>query len=334
MKASEASSKPAVASSGLPWKKSCDWAINIDDLERVLMNECEQLHPHLRGYLDDKLTARDRRMVARHLNLCANARKELDRLRQGVKLPAVLDRPIDVPWDQKILNWIYRSKPKEPKPSTPATPASPKPSKRRGESSATPSGSSEATAENPPSLAAKKPSLLRSPLLWLAVLFLGLFLLTHLVQNAGQYRTIRNIQRWMARHGVPMFGSRSTLDLVLDVTGPHWEGDSAPVAFEYGDIIRDQEHFQVYWSLLQPDVALPPVDFTKNFLVLRFLGQKQSPGYAVWFKRLENYSDKTVVYYEESGPSAGTTVTGENRPWALQLITKPPQEPLLQQKIQ
>ena len=283
------------------------------------MNECEQLHPHLRGYLDDKLTARDRRMVARHLNLCANARKELDRLRQGVKLPAVLDRPIDVPWDQKILNWIFRPKPKEPK-DAPPTP-SPKTIKRHGE---TPAAPAPIQAEKSPIPSAKKPSLYRSPLLWLAVLFLALFLLTHLVQNAGQYRTIRNVQRWMARHGVPLFGARSTLDLVLDVTGPHWDGDAGPVAFEYGDIIRDQERFQVYWSLLEPDQPLPPVDFTKSILVLRFLGQKSGPGYAVRFKRLEEYSDKTVVYYEESGPLAGAALTGDTRAWTLQQIPKPP----------
>jgi hypothetical protein len=295
------------------------------------MNECEQLHPHLRGYLDDKLTARDRRMVARHLNLCANARKELDRLRQGVKLPAVLDRPIDVPWDQKILNWFYRPKPKEPKAPVLTTPLPPKTTKRRVEAPVAPS---MPPAENPPAATFKKPSLYRSPLLWLAVLFLGFFLLTHLVQNAGQYRTIRNIQRWMARQGVPLFGARSTLDLVLDVTGPHWEGDAGPVAFEYGDIIRDQERFQVYWSLLEPDAPLPQVDFTKSILVLRFLGQKAGPGYGVRFKRLEDYSDKTVVYYEESAPLAGAALSGETRPWTLQLIPKPPQEPLLQQKIQ
>jgi hypothetical protein len=290
-----------------------------------LMNECEQLHPHLRGYLDDKLTARDRRMVARHLNLCANARKELDRLRQGVKLPPVLDRPLDVPWDQKILNWLYR-----PKKAQDAVPANSQTRTQKRRPAPTSQGPVEQTMAPP----VKKSSLLRSPLLWLLVLLFGVILLTHLVQNAGQYRTIRSVQRWLARQGVPFCGPKSSLDLVMDVTLPHWEGDNAPVAFEYSDIIRDQEHFQVYWMLLKPDVDMPLMDFSKNYLALRVLGQKPKPGYGVKFKRVEDYSDKTVVYYDEWSPSAAATLTGETRPWTLQVIPKPPQEPLLLQKIQ
>ncbi len=289
------------------------------------MNECEQLHPHLRGYLDDRLTARDRRMVARHLNLCANARKELDRLRQGVKPATVLDQPLNVPWDQKILNWMFRPKPVKDDPPPGLSTKSPK---RR--SGSIPSSSTESPSAPPP----KNPSLLRSPLLWFMVLLLGLIFLTHLVQNAGQYKSLVSIQRWMARQGISFFGPKSTLDLVMDVTLPHWEGDDSPVGFEYGDIVRDQEHLQVYWMLLEPGVDMPQIDFTKNVLVLRFLGQKPTPGYGIKFKRLEDYSDKTLVYYDEWGPSAASTLTGDTRPWTLQVIPKPPQEPLLQQKIQ
>ena len=79
---------------------------------------------------------------------------------------------------------------------------------------------------------------------------------------------------------------------------------------------------------------LPQLDFAKNILVLRFLGQKPRPGYGVKFKRLEDYSDKTVVYYDEWAPSGNAILTGETRPWTLQVIPKPTQEPLLQQKIQ
>ena len=133
-------------------------------------------------------------MVARHLNLCANARKELDRLRQGVKLPPVLDRPLDVPWDQKILNWLYR-----PKKAQDAVPANSQPRTQKRRPAPTSQGPVEETMAPP----VKKSSLLRSPLLWLLVLLFGVILLTHLVQNAGQYRTIRSVQRWLARQGVP-----------------------------------------------------------------------------------------------------------------------------------
>src|SRR5258708_1208043 len=74
------------------------------------MNECEQIHPLLRGYVAGSLSARDRRLVARHLNLCAMARKELDRLRSGpVKAPETSVNPPSEPWDLKILRWLFKT---------------------------------------------------------------------------------------------------------------------------------------------------------------------------------------------------------------------------------
>src|SRR5580700_4946803 len=103
------------------------------------MSECEQIHPMLRGYLGETLSARDRRMVARHLNLCAAARKELDRLRSGVVKtppPEVSANPPSEPWDLKVLRWLFKTPksplpketetvPKKSKPVKEAAPASP-----------------------------------------------------------------------------------------------------------------------------------------------------------------------------------------------------------------
>src|SRR6185503_16157868 len=78
------------------------------------MNECEQIHPLLRGYINETVSARDRRMVARHLNLCASARKELESLRMGTFRSA--DTPVEravEPWDLKILRWLFNT----PKPA-------------------------------------------------------------------------------------------------------------------------------------------------------------------------------------------------------------------------
>src|SRR5580698_10400212 len=95
------------------------------------MNECEQMHPLLRGYLNDSLSARDRRMVARHLNLCASARKELDHLRSGaVKTPSpvVSANPPSEPWDLKILRWLFKT-PKSPPKETETVPKKQKPAR-------------------------------------------------------------------------------------------------------------------------------------------------------------------------------------------------------------
>src|SRR6185295_18592286 len=87
------------------------------------MNECEQIHPLLRGYLGETLSARDKRLVARHLNLCASARKELDRLRSGaLKAPIVPVEAPSEPWDLRILRWLFKTPKPAPRPAPEAAP--------------------------------------------------------------------------------------------------------------------------------------------------------------------------------------------------------------------
>ncbi|HJT24126.1 MAG TPA: hypothetical protein VJ873_06085, partial [bacterium] len=134
------------------------------------MNECEQLHPLLRGYLEDRLTARERRVVARHLNLCASARKELDQLRSGgIKAPIVSANPPSEPWDLKILRWLFKP------PKAPA----------RKETEPAPK---RAKASKPPVLQTPEPpkSFPFKAILGILLLFVALVFLTHFIQNAGE----------------------------------------------------------------------------------------------------------------------------------------------------
>ncbi len=280
------------------------------------MNECEQLHPLLRGYLDDRLTARERRMVARHLNLCASARKELDQLRSGgPKPPVVSANPPSESWDLKILRWLFK------------TPKS--------------SASKEAEAASKKSKQAKPP-VARTPespksfpfkaILGICLLFVALAFLTHFIQNAGENSLVKGVKRWLSKNHV--LGVTPSLDLVLDLTNlPHWSGSAAPVAFPCQELVTDPERFRVYWAILQPGVEPPPLDFTKNNLAVVFLGPRSGGGNSANFKRMENYADKTILWYDEAMGIQATPTAFAN-PWVLQVVPKPTQQSVLIQKIQ
>src|SRR5581483_8728563 len=292
------------------------------------MNECEQLHPLLRGYLGDTLSARDRRMVARHLNLCASARKELDRLRGGnLKSPVVSANPPKESWDFKALRWLFKKPSGETnKPSKEAEPPAPKKVKPAKEGSA--ASPNAAPAAVFPNLKHPQSSTL-IPILGVLFLFVGLVFLTHFIQNAGQNSLVKGTQRWLSQHGITALGTPS-LDLVLDLTNqPQWGGATAPVAVPYQEIITDTDHYNVFWRILEPGLEPPAVDFTKNQLVVLVLGPKAGPAHSVHFKRMENYANKTVLWYDDAPPATPSSV----RSWVLQVFPKPAQLPVLVQKI-
>jgi hypothetical protein len=283
------------------------------------MNDCEQLHPLLRGYLSDTLSARDRRMVARHLNLCAAARKELDRLRGGsIKAPVTSANPPSESWDLKLLRLMFKT----PKPSA-AKSAEAAPKKPRA-----PKETAAPTSEKP------KKSSSWKPILGVLLIFVALAFLTHFIQNAGDNSIIKGTKRWFSRHGINAFGTPS-VDMILDLTGqPQWGGPNAPVAFPYKEVLTDPDRYSLYWQILEPGLEPPPVDFAKNDLVVFFLGQKPTGGYSIRFKRMENYSDKTILWYDEVMPSAAQANSPPGRSWVLQMVPKPAQLPVLIQKIQ
>jgi len=285
------------------------------------MNECEQTHPMLRGYLEDGLSARDRRVVARHLNLCASARKELDRLRSGpLKSPVIPSRPPTEPWDLKILRMFFKTKKQTTSPKlVEEAPKKPK-----------------APLKQAPALSTSTPGKKSSawkPLLGLFVFFLALVFLTHFVQNAGENSTVKSIKRWLSKNGA--LGVTPSLDLVLDLTNlPHWSGNSAPVAGAYRAFVSDEEHFKVYWGFLQPNAPEPIIDFNKNALAVVFVGPKTTAGYGVRFKVMKNYSDKTLLEYDEVAPLNGEVATTLTNSWIIQVVPKPAQMPVVIEKIQ
>ena len=287
------------------------------------MNDFEQLHPLLRGYLSDTLSARDRRMVARHLNLCASARKELDRLRSGtIKSPVVSANPPSEPWDLKILRWLFKT----PPPQAKKEPKDPEPPARK------PKAAKEAPSDPGPNPSRKSSAL--TLILGVLLLFVALVFLTHFIQNAGDNRLVKGTKRWLSRHGINALGNPS-LDLVLDLTGlPQWGGPNSPVAFSYKEVISDQDHYNLFWRLLEPGLDPPGVDFSRNDLVVFFTGQKPTGGYSVRFKRMENYADKTILWYDDILPSTTQLNSPPSRSWVLQMVPKPAQLPVLIQKIQ
>ena len=200
------------------------------------MNECDQIHPLLRGYLQETISASQRRIVARHLNLCAASRKELEKLRQGSpKVIAPFLAPKE-PWDIRVLRWLFQV----PKPLAPKSKESSSAKKTTSEKKAFP----------------------WKPLLGVVVFFVALVFLTHFVQNAGENPWVKNSKKWISQKGWHLFGINPALELVLDLSNlPHWSGDFAPVAFPYQEMISDADHFKVYWQLLQPGQTLPKVDF-------------------------------------------------------------------------
>lgn len=277
------------------------------------MNECDQIHPLLRGYLQETISASQRRVVARHLNLCAASRKELEKLRQG---PSKFITPVSdsssphEPWDIKILRWLF----KMPKPAA---------SKIKETNS---------TKKNDKPFVEKKPSALK-PILGVVAFFVALAFLTHFVQNAGENPVVKTTKRWISQKGWHLFGINPSLELVLDLSNlPHWTGDYAPVAFPYQEMISDADHFKIYWQLLQPGIPMPKVNFDENALVVVFLGPKTVAGNTVHFKRSENYTDRTILWYDEVNPTSGEIAA--TRPWVLQQVPKPSQQPVLIQSIQ
>ena len=283
--------------------------------QRLSMNECEQVHRLLKGYLQNDLSAVERRQVARHLNLCASARKELDELMRGGKKTAPLpQKPVQESWDFKVLNWLFKTAPQAPEKA--------------------PGGRKKPASPAKTSVAGEDVGDRHSPLKAMAVLvlfFVGLMVLTHFIQNPF---SLKNIRSWARHLGLSLEKESPIADMILDFRSlPHWGGTNAPVAREQGDVISDADHLDVYWRFLRPDGEEPQIDFNQNVLVVFFAGAKPVGGQSVRLKRMETRPDSTIIWYEETGPRIVQTVNANGiRPWILQVIPKPP-KPIVFRKI-
>jgi hypothetical protein len=334
------------------------------------MNECEQIHPLLRGYLGNALSARERRLVARHLNLCASARKELDRFRSGpIRAPEMTANPPSETWDFKILRWFFKTA--KIKPKTVPEPRLPVPEDQilipvefveeqpREEPV---KKTTEVQSEQPlisleeqlalrqafqptvlPDIKPKKQTL--SPVVphrstfkfifYIVLFFMALVLLTHFIQNMSDNSMVRGVKHWMAKRGYHILGVRPTLELVVDLTNfPHWSGDVAPVAFPYQELVTDPDRFKIYWQILQPGIPLPSIDFSQDSLAIVFLGSQKTSGYEAKFKRSETYTNKTIYWFDEVAPSREETPNAPARPWIIQQVPIPTQMPGEIQKVQ
>jgi len=275
------------------------------------LNECEQIHPLLRGFLAETLTARDRRLVARHLNLCASARKEMDRLRSGpLRSPQNPVEPPSEPWDLKVLRWLFKS----PGHRTPATP---RPNKK-------------VRPVLDEVIPVERPSVWK-PILGVLAIFVALAFATHLIQNAERNEALAAAKRWLTKKGFP--GMKPTLEMVQDLAMlPSWNGPLTRATGPYLGLIQDEREFVLYWRVLNPSIGVPSVDFKENSLALVLTETTLDGGKQLRFLRAENYSDRTVIWFDET---PGKIVRGVSvyRSWALQVVPKPAPGPVLIQKV-
>jgi len=279
------------------------------------MSECDQIHPLLASYLQDKLSTKDRRLVARHLNICASARKDLGFLMRAPKkqIPPV-SKPVSEPLDFKILNWLFKT----PKAYASKTIGMAKRSVKWIKA--------DSKDENLSSTA--------SPIKaigGLFLFFLALVFLTHFIQNPISRKTLHAWLRLLTLHTEK---ESPISDMILDFRSlPRWQGASAPVVKEQSDVISDSDHLDVYWSILKPPADEPRIDFNQNALVLFLGGMKPTIGYSISLKRMETKPESTIIWYEEAGPPSALPVNGAlNSPWVLQVIPKPP-KPVVFKKI-
>ncbi len=270
--------------------------------------ECEKVHPVLRAYLQDKLSPSDRRAVARHLNLCASARKELEDLMLGVPKAPLFTDAVSPPTGRSgfLSRWFgpgaSRSEPKtEEVKKRPFIPRS-----------------AAGLGRGRPFVPSKL-----VPLGGVFLLFAGLAVLTHFIQNP---LSRKNVPLWLRHIGSAVERESPVAGMILDFRSlPHWEGNDAPVAREQGEVISDPDRLEVYWSFLKPSKERPEVDFSQNDLVVFFGGVKPTAGQSVRLKRMENRSDNTVIWYEERGSPVSRPVGAKAAsPWVLQVIPKPP----------
>jgi hypothetical protein len=276
------------------------------------MNECDKIHPRLPDYLRDKLSMIERRWVARHLNLCAAARRELDEYKSGLRKPPA-DRPAlpALPWDQKILAWITRN--------------------------------ASASEDNPSPPVIEIPSAETSRTPQKKVGLIGMLLMAVLVVPVTPLLLLLPRQVWDPLLKIPIVQTEIESAKVLLVeartgwfhespeeagwkasTAPHWEGEMGPVAEAQQDCVTVEQDFAAYWQLLQPGAAEPDVNFDREAVVLLFQGEKKTAGYGIQFDKIQDEGVSTVLLYKEKEPGAFSLAKrAATRPWSMMVIPRP-----------
>jgi hypothetical protein len=94
---------------------------------------------------------------------------------------------------------------------------------------------------------------------------------------------------------------------VLETGGNALEGD--------GDrkniAARDQESFDRVWKMAHgaQEIAAPEIDFSKEYIVAVFAGQKPSGGHAIAVTKVEDVGDERVITVTLTAPGANCVVT-------------------------
>lgn len=77
------------------------------------------------------------------------------------------------------------------------------------------------------------------------------------------------------------------------------------------EVIKDKTSLQNLYALVN-DTEVPKVDFSKSRIVALFLGQRNSGGYEIKVKNVEEKAGKIVVTVEETKPEGMATMAITN----------------------
>lgn len=73
-------------------------------------------------------------------------------------------------------------------------------------------------------------------------------------------------------------------------------------------VIQNQSNLNILYASLSIE-EIPKIDFTKSQVVALFLGQKNNGGYTISIDRVEETSDKIIIYKKIEIPKPGEMVT-------------------------
>jgi hypothetical protein len=276
------------------------------------MNECEKIHPMLPDYLREKLSMTERRWVARHLNHCAEARRLLDEIKSGTRRKPAVETPARMSWDERILGWMGGS-----------------PKKKTGSST---SVKRDSAVSSQPAIKKKIRIIETIAMIILVFPFSLLVVLiparywSPVLQIPFVQRELKGLQALEVEVKTEWLHESPQVAGWNPQTTAHWEGAAGPAAEDQQILVSDEDHWAVYWQLIQPGVPEPAVDFTQNAVVLLFQGQKSTTGFSVKLQKITDEGGSTGFYYQEKQPGIFSIVKAQTTsPWDAVVVPRPTQ---------
>lgn len=78
-------------------------------------------------------------------------------------------------------------------------------------------------------------------------------------------------------------------------------------------IIKTRDQWKNLWnkhtSIRLPPSEVPAIDFTKNMIIVVFMGQKPTGGFAIEITKIKKYKDEIVTSFAEGRPPSDALVT-------------------------